>query len=76
MRALAAGVVLALVLVACSEVGPFYCDANEQCMFEGEVGTCVLAENLCAWPDTTCPAPMLRYDESAGDLADVCVGDE
>jgi hypothetical protein len=77
MRALAAAIGFVLGLGACSDVGPFYCDDSAQCMLDGVVGTCVLAENLCAFPDATCPAPaMLRYDDSADDLAGVCVGDE
>ena len=77
MRPLALAFALALVaLSACSEVLPFECDDNVECELDDEQGVCT-AYNMCAFPDLTCPAPaMLRYDESAGELADVCVGEE
>lgn len=68
----AALLALALLLPACSEVPPFYCDENDQC---GENGICTFY-GLCAFPDADCADFELRYDDSAGDLAGVCVGDE
>jgi hypothetical protein len=76
MRAVAFATLVALCATACSEVYPFECDGPDECMIDGEQGVCT-AYDLCAFPDPTCPAPeMLRYDESAGELADVCVGEE
>ena len=67
---------LIALLPACSEVLPFECDESVECQLDDEQGVCT-AYNMCAFPDPTCPGPaMLRYDESAGDLAEVCVGDE
>jgi hypothetical protein len=71
----AAAVSLALVAAACSDINPFYCDLDAQCIIDDEHGVCT-AYNQCAFADATCPAPQLRYEESAGELADVCVGDE
>ena len=65
-------IALALFVPACSEVPPFYCDEDDQC---GEIGTCTFY-GLCAFADGECPDFELRYDDSAGDLAGVCVGDE
>lgn len=66
-----------LLLAACSEVGPYYCGGNDECIVDDVQGVCVTAYEACAFPDPTCPGPQyLRYDESAGDLADVCVGEE
>ena len=66
---------VACALAACSDVGEFYCDENYQCELDGEQGTCT-PYGLCAFHDATCPTPQLRYHESAGELADVCVGQE
>lgn len=66
---------LALVLPACSEVPPFYCDDDEQCQDGGEAGVCTFYGN-CAFRDESCADFELRYDDSAGELAGVCVGDE
>jgi hypothetical protein len=66
---------LALLLTACSEVPPFYCDEDEQCEENGREGTCTVYSQ-CAFPDGECPDFELRYDDSAGELAGVCVGDE
>lgn len=75
--------VVAVVLAtgACSQVGPYFCDVPAQCVVEDDDGSLLqgvcTAYFLCAFADATCPGPeMLRYDESAGDLANVCVGDE
>lgn len=73
MRALISS--LALVgLAACTDVGPFYCDEDEQCRSRGLEGSCTLYGH-CAFDDPTCDFE-LRYDDSAGELAGVCVGDE
>jgi hypothetical protein len=68
---------LALLLLAsaCSEVPPFYCEDDPQCARDGETGVCTFY-GLCAFPDADCPVFELRYDDSAGDLSGVCVGDE
>jgi hypothetical protein len=73
--ALASGLALAIAIAACTDVYPFYCELDEQCFDGDEEGVCTDWEQ-CAFDDDTCPAPQLRYHESAGDLADVCVGDE
>lgn len=74
--ALATGIAIAFAVTACSEVYPFYCEFDDEC-FDGDAqGVCTDYEQ-CAFNDNTCPGPdFLRYHESAGDLADVCVGDE
>ena len=78
----AAAITFALALAACSEVGAFYCDTDEQCDFEDDdgtlvEGTCIVQYFSCAYPDNSCPAPMLRYIEDSDDeVADLCVGQE
>ncbi|HEU5061499.1 MAG TPA: hypothetical protein VFU21_33490 [Kofleriaceae bacterium] len=67
-----AALLAAILLAACSEVPPFYCDDDDQC---GETGVCTFYGN-CAFPDEACADFELRYDDSAGELAGVCVGDE
>jgi hypothetical protein len=75
--------VLAFALVAgCSEVGPFYCDDDEQCTFEDDdgspiLGDCVDGYFACAYPDQSCATtPMMRFDEDSDDeVAGLCVGD-
>jgi hypothetical protein len=72
MRAMAA---ILGALAGCSQVQPFYCDADEQCR-DGETrGVCSIY-GVCAFPDPSCPDFGLRYHDSAGELSGVCVGDE
>lgn len=66
---------LLLLAVACSDVPPFYCDDDPQCRSGEVTGVCTFY-GLCAFPDAACPDFELRYDDSAGELAGVCVGDE
>jgi hypothetical protein len=73
--ALAFVIALALAPTACSEVYPFECCSHEECILDEEQGVCT-AYHHCAYPDSECPSPGLSYDESAGELYGVCVGDE
>ena len=74
MRALVIGFVLALA--ACSDVTPWECEDDTECVRDEEQGTCT-TYYYCAYPDETCAGSMLRYDDTAGDdLEDVCVGNE
>ena len=75
MRAPGAVALLAVLAAGCSDVPPFYCDEDEQCEQDGETGVCTFY-GLCAFSDDECPVFELRYDDSAGDLSGVCVGDE
>ena len=77
IRTAAIAAVAAIALAAgCSEVLPWECDDSTECVVDDEQGVCT-AYSLCAFHDDTCPGPsFLRYDESASDLAEVCVGDE
>jgi hypothetical protein len=63
-------------LAACADMAPFYCSADSDCVAHGETGHCVQAYEACAFPDKTCTTSMYRYDDSAGYLAGICVGDE
>jgi len=74
MRAVIVAIVVALA--GCSEVQPWECEDNTDCVRDEEQGTCTMY-NYCAYPDDTCAGTMLRYDDTAGDdLEDVCVGNE
>jgi hypothetical protein len=71
-----AWVVIAATLVACADISPYYCEADADCFAHGQTGKCIVAYSACAFPDQTCTVSKLRYDDSAGYLANVCVGDE
>jgi hypothetical protein len=66
--------VLVLGLAACGEPQPYACEGNLDCRLPGMQGVCT-DFGFCAFADSSC-ASGLRYHESAGDLAGVCVGNE
>lgn len=65
---------VALALAACGEPTPFTCNDNFDCRLPGMQGVCT-SFGFCAFEDASCQSG-LRYHESAGDLADTCVGSE
>jgi len=73
---------LLLVLVAISGCGDtiptFRCSSDPQCSFKGKAGSCVDkgadGRGVCALSDGTC-ASGLRYHESAGPGAGLCLGE-
>jgi hypothetical protein len=67
-------VVLAALLAACGDAAPYMCGVDSDCTVEGVRGVCTMY-GYCAFEDMMCPSG-LRYHESAGALAGVCVGQE
>jgi hypothetical protein len=68
---------LLLVLVTgCENVAPFVCTSDDDCLDGTRQGKCIFVYEVCAFSDSTCTPTKLRFDESAGGLANVCVGDE
>lgn len=59
-------------LAGCTTTDAFTCNADEQCVSDGEAGRCE-AEGVCSFPDTSCPSGH-RYGLLAGELAGECVG--
>lgn len=60
-------------LAGCGTISPYYCSEDADCYAHQQTGTCIKSQELCAFPDTSCPSTMLRYDDSAGDLSGMCV---
>lgn len=56
---------LGLSLIACSQRSAYRCDTAEQCVLNGQPGTCE-PEGFCSFPDTTCPNGQ-RFEPHAGD---------
>ncbi len=52
--ALAAGLLLGFA-VSCIQFDPFACQDDSDCVFEGRPGQCRLAEQVCIYPDDSCP---------------------
>lgn len=66
--------VLVVALAGCGDVQPFYCANDAECTDGTSAGTCT-SFGFCAFPDTSCPSGK-RYHDSAGNLANSCVGQE
>ncbi len=60
--------ILLAALSACLRNPSYKCTASAQC---GASGACELAVGYCSFPDSTCGR---RFDDSAGDLSNTCVG--
>jgi hypothetical protein len=59
-----------LASVGCLRQTTFHCDNNTDC---GATGVCE-AQGLCSFPDSTCTGSQQRFGDSAGSLANQCVG--
>ncbi|MCE9574354.1 MAG: VCBS repeat-containing protein [Deltaproteobacteria bacterium] len=63
-------------MAGCLRDAPYHCSADEQCVFDGEVGRCELGGDgaaYCARLDPSC-ASWTRFDTTAGALANTCTG--
>jgi hypothetical protein len=69
----AAAVAIAILAAACVKPSAsFTCDSSAECTVGG---TCQPATGFCSFADGACASGQ-RYGDAAGDLSNVCVGDE
>lgn len=69
-----AAIALVALSAGCGRVSPYYCDGDEECVIGNRNGVCTIYQ-FCAFDDVACGFD-LRYHESAGPLAGICVGEE
>lgn len=60
---IAAGIALGMT-GGCLQLDPFQCQTNADCIFQGRPGQCVLAEQICVYPDPACDT---QWSTAAGE---------
>lgn len=67
-----AGLLTGLLASGCPDPGSFHCQSDDQCLFEGQQGSCTVV-GYCAFADELCSSGWAYGELSTPELAGTCV---